>query len=362
MAKSSFSFKIVIIGEPRVGKTSLRRSFLGEKFQTNYLSTIGADFSFKQIETTDGVISSSIWDLAGQEDYENVHPQYYRGAVGAMIVYDVNENQTFDKILKWVDRYINNSGYPNAPILIIGNKTDLLTVEKEILSITQQNELLDDLKNEYPNVSSILTSRTSAKTEENVEKSFTNLIHEIIEWQKKGKLQMKGITTDKFDDLLPATYIIAFHETQGPQIIAKTPVGVKGFSDSEVSSAIKIISVIDFNDVVDYSQLTASFPWTDPIGNFTYIAFTFDNTEARGKNELYIIGFVSNREIKEVILNKRNIIDGFLHSAMNDFLQFISRKSINFVSSTIQIQDQDNELSEMLDGLRNKVFNLIQSD
>ncbi|MHA2168846.1 MAG: Rab family GTPase [Candidatus Kariarchaeaceae archaeon] len=360
---SAWSFKIVIIGEPSVGKTSLRRSYLGEKFQANYLSTIGADFSFKQMETEDGTISSAIWDLAGQDEYYNVHPQYYRGAAGAMIVYDVTDQSTLDRISEWIERYISNSGFPDAPILIIGNKTDLLSMEEDQRSIEIQNKLISELKEKYPETISMIGSRTSAKTQENVEKSFTNLLHEIILWQKKGSLVEKT-ATDDIDRYIPAVYAITFHEMYGPRIIAKIPDQGTELSDSEISSAIKISSVIDFQDVAEHTQITASFPWISPMGNFTYIAFAVTNPEARGNKGLYIIGFVADRFIKDVILEKRTILDGFLHSSMNDFTNFLKTSETDFITSTIKSTDkgQSHEIQVILNRLRNNVFRLIKAD
>ncbi|MHA2248940.1 MAG: Rab family GTPase [Candidatus Kariarchaeaceae archaeon] len=361
-SQPQWSFKIVIVGEPSVGKTSLRRSYLGEKFQSNYLSTIGADFSFKQVETEEGIISSAIWDLAGQDDYYNVHPQYYRGAAGAMIVYDVTNVESYEKISEWLERYSSNSGFPDAPILIIGNKTDLLKEEEIEAFKEKQVKLIEQLKATFSNTSTIISSFTSAKTAKNVEESFYKLLLEIIHWQRAGKKEKEEIKVTDLDKYIPASYVITFHEMYGPQIIAKSPPSTSGFTDTEVGSAIKISSVIDFQDVAEHTQVTASFPWVQPLGNFTYIAFTITNPEARGNKGLYIIGFITDRDIKDYIFDKRSILDGFLHSSMNEFSNFLKTSDEDFITSAIKapVTEQDAHITGILQSLRNKVLEIIR--
>ena len=164
MSKTTWTLKLVILGEPSVGKTSLRRSYLGEKFDTNYLSTIGADFSYKQIEIEEGKVNIAIWDLAGQILFRNVSPQYFRGAAGAMVVYDVTQEESYARVTDWVQKYVTQSDISNGPVLIIGNKTDLLSDEDEQKSSEQQIELTVKLKNDFPNVTQFMSIRTAAKS------------------------------------------------------------------------------------------------------------------------------------------------------------------------------------------------------
>lgn len=346
-----------------MGKTSLRRSYLGEKFETNYLKTIGADFSFKQLSINDEQIRVSIWDLAGQEEYHNVHPMYFRGSAGAIIVYDVMDEETFNSIETWIKRYNELAGDNlRGPVLIIGNKTDLLTKSNNGISLEQQNTLVKDLTDKFGS-DYVVSSRTSARTGELVEESFSMLVEKIINIQNKKLKVNEEISKLSFENYIPAAYITTFDDQLGPQIILKSPVE-GSYSDKEFISAIKISSILDFQDVIDEKQITGSFPWGDPVGTFNYISFTTDHNKARGKKILFIIGFVSTREIKDIISGDQSIIDGFLHSVMNEFSSLLVSRNIDVLSSgSIKISHEDDkiEAGKILLNLRKNVFNLIKS-
>ncbi|MFX1320359.1 MAG: Rab family GTPase [Promethearchaeota archaeon] len=156
-----YSLKIIIIGEPAVGKTSLVKKFVSGQFSKDYRSSIGTNIFTKQIDLKkDTKASIQLWDIAGQERWVKMRHVYYRGAKGVIVVGDLTRKNTFDQIEEFwipdVKQYC-----PQAPITLLANKNDL---KKEL------NEKDISLLGERINTISVLL--TSAKTGENVEKAF----------------------------------------------------------------------------------------------------------------------------------------------------------------------------------------------
>lgn len=109
------------------GKTSILRRFVHDTFSGQYKSTIGVDFALKVIEHgEDTIISLQLWDIAGQERFSNITRAYYKGAVGAFLVYDVTRPKTFENVLKWkhdIDEKVQLSyDRGNIPIILLANK------------------------------------------------------------------------------------------------------------------------------------------------------------------------------------------------------------------------------------------------
>ncbi len=117
--------KIILIGDGSVGKTSIRERYLGRGFLTQYLPTLGADFSVKNEIIGQEEISFQIWDLAGQPVFETIRKTYYRGARGAFIVCDVSNPESVMNIHNWMDELWKNNGHGPIPFVILGNKIDL---------------------------------------------------------------------------------------------------------------------------------------------------------------------------------------------------------------------------------------------
>ena len=123
MSEEKFVRKITIIGEPAVGKTSLSRRFVSGHFEADYLSTVGVDVYRKDLKVDDMNIVFQIWDLGGQEKYQAVRRNFYKGATGAIIVFDVIRPETFERLSYWIDEMQETAG--TIPFVLCGNKVDL---------------------------------------------------------------------------------------------------------------------------------------------------------------------------------------------------------------------------------------------
>ena len=160
--KVPYSKKIVLIGPSAVGKTSLVLNLLSRKYNPYSESTIGASFCSKLLEANDGFIDKvEIWDTAGQERYKSLVPMYYRNALGALIVYDATNNKANEYVNEWIKELKKNAD-ENIKIIVVGNKIDLLDTVKE-------KKYFEEYKHFF----------VSAKTGENVEKAFKELVSDI---------------------------------------------------------------------------------------------------------------------------------------------------------------------------------------
>ncbi len=165
-------YKCVLVGDPRVGKTSLRHRYMGRGFNANYMVTIGADFTIKRI----GKSALQIWDLAGQPMYKSVRDGYYKGAQGIILVYDVTRPETFQAIAQWIDEISAKIGKV-LPMILVANKTDLRDVTENHIQPAQGKQYAAVLSN-WANMT-VHYIETSAATGLNVEKLFENLLEEI---------------------------------------------------------------------------------------------------------------------------------------------------------------------------------------
>ena len=187
--------KVVLLGDGSVGKTSIKKRFVGLKFEGTYMATMGADFTIKEHEyqTKDGNevrLKFMIWDIAGQMRYNAVRPHYYLGSHSALLVYDVTNFNSVDTILSWVTEFKKTVRHP-VPITLIGNKIDLrddmnisgLTYEDGLKLSKKVNELVTKLDTQagnynYFNVDFI---ETSAKNGTNINKAFDTLAEHLYQ-------------------------------------------------------------------------------------------------------------------------------------------------------------------------------------
>lgn len=178
-------YKLVLLGEGGVGKTALRHRYLGQGFKQNYQMTIGADFAAKR-DTVDGeTITAQIWDLAGQIRFSKVREGYYKGAVGALLVFDIVRRNTFEIIPEWLDELLRNNNEKMVPIILIGNKGDLRGMDQNEVTVEEAENYARALSEwsefEVPYI------ETSALTGEQVDEAFQKLIRNINQYLAKQR-------------------------------------------------------------------------------------------------------------------------------------------------------------------------------
>ncbi|EEB08745.1 GTPase Ypt3 [Schizosaccharomyces japonicus yFS275] len=164
-----YLFKTVLIGDSGVGKSNLLMRFTRNEFNIESKSTIGVEFATRNIVLDNKKIKAQIWDTAGQERYRAITSAYYRGAVGALIVYDITKQSSFDNVGRWL-KELRDHADSNIVIMLVGNKTDLL----HLRAVSTEEAQAFAAEN---NLSFIETSAMDAS---NVEEAFQTVLTEIF--------------------------------------------------------------------------------------------------------------------------------------------------------------------------------------
>ena len=122
--KEDYKLKVVVVGDSGVGKTNLIKRFVSNTYNPNTKATVGVEFLSKSYKINNQVFKIEIWDTAGQERYKSITAAYYKGAKGALIVYDITQKESFENINKWMSE-VRDKSAKDLKIMIVGNKTDL---------------------------------------------------------------------------------------------------------------------------------------------------------------------------------------------------------------------------------------------
>ncbi|KAL7102760.1 hypothetical protein ABFS83_08G132400 [Erythranthe nasuta] len=179
-----YLFKLVLIGDSGVGKTNLLSRFTRNEFSLESKSTIGVEFATRSLPVEGKVIKAQIWDTAGQERYRAITSAYYRGAVGALLVYDVTRHSTFESIERWLTELRNHTD-PNIVVMLIGNKADL----RHLVAVSTEDGT------SFAEKESLYFMETSALEATNVDTAFTEVLAQINRIVSKKTME-KGEESD----------------------------------------------------------------------------------------------------------------------------------------------------------------------
>jgi small GTP-binding protein len=191
-----YIFKIILIGDANIGKTSLINRYINRYFSDKYICTIGVDFFMKSLIWDDNRIKLQIWDTAGMEKYKQITVSYYRGAQAAVVCFDLTSKASFNSIKRWIDDFSQYHNITSAKaIIIVGTKSDLVE-EREV-----KREDIDKFieANKYPYF------ECSAKNDNNVDEMFLNLAKFLYEENKQKKYShrtTKLIDMEKYQNLV----------------------------------------------------------------------------------------------------------------------------------------------------------------
>ncbi|XP_066501071.1 ras-related protein Rab-25b [Hoplias malabaricus] len=164
----NFVFKVVLIGESGVGKSNLLSRFTKNEFNHDSRTTIGVEFSTRTVQLNNLTIKAQIWDTAGLERYRAITSAYYRGAVGALLVYDISKHLTYESAERWLKELYDHAD-PHIVVMLVGNKSDLASI---------RSVPTEDAK-DFAEKKGLLFMETSALESTNVESAFNDVLTEI---------------------------------------------------------------------------------------------------------------------------------------------------------------------------------------
>ena len=178
------TFKIVMLGEGRVGKTSVSLRYVNGDWSPDQKSTVAAGFLQKKIHMSKKSIQLNIYDTAGQERFHALAPIYYRGAQGAVLVYDITDQPTFERVQRWV-KELKKMADKNISLVIVGNKCDLES-RREV-----DNDAAVEYVNSLGNADHVLAS---AKTALGIEQAFFTLARRMIKAKQSDRDRSKTVS------------------------------------------------------------------------------------------------------------------------------------------------------------------------
>eukprot|EP01117_Protostelium_nocturnum_P006075 TRINITY_DN2186_c0_g1_i1.p1 TRINITY_DN2186_c0_g1~~TRINITY_DN2186_c0_g1_i1.p1 ORF type:complete len:220 (-),score=74.80 TRINITY_DN2186_c0_g1_i1:66-725(-) len=175
-------YKIVVVGDSGVGKTNVAGKFVNGEFNSDTKATICVEFTHSEVTLKDGTnIKIQIWDTAGQERFRALARGYYRGAAGALIVYDVTKAQTFDNVESWL-RELRDFTDGELTVMLVGNKNDLVS----------HREVSTETARKFCEENELMYIETSALMGDNIREAFQQLVGSIYQQNSKKMVNEAG--------------------------------------------------------------------------------------------------------------------------------------------------------------------------
>lgn len=194
-----YLFKIVIIGDSAVGKSNLLSRYARNEFNLHSKATIGVEFQTQVMDIDGKEVKAQIWDTAGQERFRAVTSAYYRGAVGALVVYDISRRSTFESISRWLDE-LNTHSDTTVARMLVGNKCDLDNIRG--VSVEEGTTLAE--------AEGLFFMETSALDSTNVKKAFEIVIREIY-----NNVSRKVLNSDTYKAELSVNRVTLVNNNDG---------------------------------------------------------------------------------------------------------------------------------------------------
>lgn len=170
---ADYVFKVILTGPAAVGKTSLLQRFVHNKFSESYSLTIGVDFLSKQVEIENSEVARlTIWDIGGQKRFEFMRSKFYNGANGALLVFDLTREKTFDQVKESLEVLRREAG-KDVNFILVGNKADLIESVGRVIDQDKARSFAEDQGSFY--------IETSAKTGKRVEEAFVKLTQKMAD-------------------------------------------------------------------------------------------------------------------------------------------------------------------------------------
>ena len=191
MPKANYFFKCVVIGDIGVGKSNLLSRFANDEFSKDSVVTVGVDYAKRQIEHDGQVIEAQVWNTAGTERNRAITAAYYRGAIGALLVYDITRRETFENCEKWL-RELRANADPSIVAMLVGNKCDLR--HRKAVDVEDAKDFAED--------NNLAFIETSALDATNVDLAFETILLEIY------RIVRKNLEAGKYDPDRPAPSMI----------------------------------------------------------------------------------------------------------------------------------------------------------
>ena len=177
MEKKEFLYKILLLGDSSVGKTCFLLRYTENTFQEIHMSTIGLDYKLKNVQMEDGkMVKIQIWDTAGQDRFRSITKNYYKGAHGIILLYDVTNKNSFNNVRNWIGQ-IKEEVSEKVSIILVGNKVD--DEEHRVVKTEEGEKIANEFK--------LMFFECSAKSGINIDTTFNELIKKTVENYSKVK-------------------------------------------------------------------------------------------------------------------------------------------------------------------------------